>query len=117
MSSKRARPNYGSAYRDRIPLEDDYETVNVRSGSCAGPNGHPKDSAKTYVHSAWTIGTSWAPEDNYEYSLDTNDGWFDEALEAEVGDVMDGITVVPKQKKPRKEASVSGVTRLTIPFN
>lgn len=106
MSSKRAKRNNGGTYHDRIPLEDDYDSVNVRSGSCAGPNRHPKDSAKTYVRSAWTIGTSWAPEDNYEYALDADDGWFDEALEADVGDVMDGIPVVPKQKKPRKEASV-----------
>ena len=107
MRSKRAKRNDGRVYHERIPLEEDFESVNVWSSSCAGPNGHPKDSATTYVQSAWTIGTSWAPEDDYEYSLDADDGWFDEVVEADVCDVMEDIAAAPKQKKRRKEASVS----------
>lgn len=103
MAPKRARNDYGGSYRDRLPLEEDFETVNVRTGSCAGPNKHPKDSGRSYVRSAWTVGTSWAPEESYEYALDADDGWFDEVLE---GDVMDEIIVVPKQKKQRSLASV-----------
>ena len=106
MSSKRAKRNNGSVYRDRIPLEDDYESVSVRTGSRAGPNGYWKDSAKTYVRSAWTVGTNWAPEDDYEYALDEDDVWFDEVLEVDVGEVLDTVAVAPKQKKPQKEASV-----------
>ena len=106
MRSKCAKRNDGRVYHERIPLEEDYEIVSIRSGSCAGPNGHPKDSASTYILSAWTIGTSWAPEDDYKYSLDADDGWFDEAVEADVGDIMEGIAAAPKKKRQQKEASV-----------
>ncbi len=110
MPSKRKKEDYGNIYRDRVPLEDDYETVSVWSAS-RGPNGYAKGLPRVYLPSAWTAGAAWAPEDSLEYSLDEDDAWFDEALEADVGDVMDGIAAKPKQKKSSKQ--VSQVTLVT----
>lgn len=105
--SKRQRSQYGGSHRELVPLENDFETINFRTGSCAGPNGHPKESGRSYVASVWTVGNSWAPEESYDYSLDANDGWFDEVLEADVADVMEAA-VAPKQKiKTRSQVSVS----------
>ena len=101
---KRSKNAYGCSTRKRLPLEEDFETVIFRTASRTGPNGHPKELASSYVRSAWTVGTSWAPEDNYEFALDADEEWFDEVL---VGDVMDEIAAVPKQKKLRSSASVS----------
>ena len=96
--SKRQRSQYGGSHRELIPLEEDFETVNFRTASCTGPNNHPKESERSYIHSAWTVGSSWAPEENFEYSLDDDPGWYDEVLEADIGDVMQA-TVAPKKKK------------------
>lgn len=103
--SKRQKSQYGGSYRELIPLEEDFETVNFRTGSCAGPNNHPKESERLHLRSAWTVGTSWAPEESFEYSLDADNEWFDEVLEADLGDVI-GATTAPKQKKKRSQVSV-----------
>lgn len=94
----------GGSYHDRIPLDDDFEVLKARTVS-SGPNNIPIETTKSIRSSTWTFGSSWAPDDDLEYSLDPDDGWYDEVLEADVGDVL-GDVIVPKKKKKRSEASV-----------
>lgn len=92
----------GGSYHDRIPLDDDFEVVKARTVS-SGPNNIPIETTGSIFPSTWTFGNNWAPDDDLEYSLDPDDGWYDEVLEADVGDVMEEV---PKKKKKRSEASV-----------
>lgn len=104
--SKRNRAHFGGTYHDRIPIEDDYETVQAHTASrTASTHTAALDLGNFAVPSPWTIGTSWAPEERDDFCLDPNDEWYDEAVEADVGDVMDDI-VAPKAKKKRSQASV-----------
>ncbi|KJA18008.1 hypothetical protein HYPSUDRAFT_115767, partial [Hypholoma sublateritium FD-334 SS-4] len=99
-----AAKSTGGSYHDRIPLEDDYEVLKARTVS-SGPNNMPIETATSILPLTWTFGNSWAPDDDLEYSLDPDDGWYDEVLEADVGDVMEKV-MMAKGKKKRSEASV-----------
>lgn len=103
--SQRRKSQFGGSYHDRIPLEDDYEVVQARTASLTSRNG-PINSQVSSLPLPWTIGSSWAPEESFEFSLDPSDEWFDETLDANVEDVMDHI-IIPKAKNKRSEASVS----------
>lgn len=109
----RAEPR---VYRNRIPLEDDFEVVQARTSSLVGQGRLPKDSTRSDLRgkTTWTVGSSWAPEDDPELSLDPNDEWFNEAIEADVGDIIDGSTppklTSAKQKVKRSLASVRYLT-------
>lgn len=96
--------NTGGSYHDRIPLEDDFEVLKARTVT-SGPNNIPIEAVQLIPSSTWTFGSSWAPDDDLEYSLDPDDGWYDEVLEADVGDVMEEA-MAPRKKKKRSEASV-----------
>lgn len=102
--SKRARFQYGGSYHDRIPLEEDYEVVQARTASLTSRQT-AVDSERDTLPSTWTIGASWAPEENFEYSLDADGGWYDEALYANIEDIMGDIYIF-KPKKRRSQASV-----------
>lgn len=102
--SKRSRFRYGGSYHDRIPIEEDFEIVHARTASLTSRNA-AVDTERDALRSSWTVGSSWAPEESFEYSLDPNDGWYDEALYANVEDVMENI-LIPKAKKKRSHASV-----------
>ena len=102
--SKRSKIRIG-IYRDAIPLEDDFEVIEARTASLKGPNNTASISAQYSVNLPWTLGTGWAPEESHEYSLDPDNGWFDEVLEADVGDIM-GHVSLPKKKRHRGQASV-----------
>lgn len=103
--SQRRTSQFGGSYHDRIPLEDDYEVVQARTASLTSRNG-AINSQVSSLPLPWTIGTNWAPEENFEFSLDPNDDWFDETLDANVEDIMDHI-IIPKTKNKRSDASVS----------
>ncbi len=99
--------SFGGSYHDRIPLENDFEVIKARTAS-SGPNRMPIETATTILPSTWTFGSSWAPEDDPEYALDPDGEWYDEVLEADVGDVLEEAEVEePKKKKKRSEVSVS----------
>ena len=64
----------------------------------------------------WNVGKSWAPPDDPQLALDTDDSWYEEEMEAEIGEVMggmdagmDALSLKPgtTKKKKRSEASVS----------
>lgn len=99
------------AYRDRIPLEDDYEVVQARTSRLSGQGRLPTESARSPLRgrTTWTVGTTWAPEDDPELDLDPNDGWYDEVMDADVGDLLDGR---PQQDpaKPRARRSQASVS-------
>lgn len=102
--SIRNRERVGGSYHDRIPLEDDFETVQARTASLTS-RGAAVDLDVSSLPSPWTVGSSWAPEESYEFSLDPDDGWYDEAIEANIGDVMENV-ISPKLKKRRTHVSV-----------
>lgn len=102
--AKRSRFRYGGSYHDRIPIEEDFEVVHARTASLTSRNT-AVDTERDTLPSAWTVGSTWAPEESFEYSLDPDDGWYDEALYANVEDVMEDV-LIPKAKKKRSHASV-----------
>lgn len=104
-SSRRRNARIGGTYRDRIPLEEDFEVVQARTASRTTFSRTAVDLGSFSVPSPWTVGSSWAPEENDDFSLDPDGEWYDEALEADVGDVMESI-VFFKAKKKRSQASV-----------
>ncbi len=103
--SKRRRDNFGGTYHDRIPIEDDYETVQAQTASRTAFNHTAAVDLDSFsVPSPWTIGSSWAPEERDDFCLDPDNEWYDETVEAEIGDVMKEMET-PKVKK-RSQASV-----------
>ncbi len=103
--SKRARSQYGGSYRDRIPLEDDYDIVKARTEAISGPTYLPVQVGRSVWSSSWTIGASWAPEESLEFSLDPDRDQYDAVVDADLADVMEEL-VAPKKKKKRSQASV-----------
>lgn len=101
-----------NVHMDRIPLEDDFEVVQARTSSLRGPGHLPTDSARWPMkgHTSWTVGDTWAPEDDLELALDPHDGWFDEEMEADIGEVMDMPTVDVNRKQRRKKSHISVTT-------
>lgn len=103
-STRRNQVRFGGSYHDRIPLEDDFEVIQVRTASLTTRND-PYTSETTLLPLPWTVGSSWAPEESSEFALDPDEGWFDEVLEANVEDVMEQAAT-PKVKKKRSHVSV-----------
>lgn len=109
MARRSSRPSaaqFGGSYHDRIPLEDDYETITFRNTSLSGPNSLPTAAYRSSVSTAWTIGDNWAPEDSCDFSLDPDNGWYDEVVEADICDVMEELVVPKKSRKKRSHISV-----------
>lgn len=79
--------------------------VSARTASLSGPNSLPMTTDRSSASSSWTFGDSWAPEESYEFSLDPDDAWYDEALDADIGAVMEELAIPPRRRK-RSEASV-----------
>lgn len=106
-ASRRKRDNFGGSYHDRIPIEDDYETVQAQTASRSAFNHTAALSLDNFsVPSPWTVGSSWAPEEREDFCLDPNDEWYDETVEAEIGDVMEEMAA-PKAKKKKKRSQAS----------
>lgn len=110
-TSKRNTVHFGSAYLDRIPLEEDFEAVQAHTTSRTAFNHAAADLRSFPVPSPWTIGRSWAPEESTEFSLDPDAEWYDEALEANIADVMESIEI-PSTRRRRSQASVSEVSEI-----
>ena len=116
MTTRPSRPSkvrFGGSYDDRIPLEEDFETVSARTGSLSGPNNFPMNTDRSSVSSSWTYGDSWAPEDSDDFSLDPDQGWYDEAVEADIADVMEEL-VIPQRRRNRSQASVCTISNMHI---
>lgn len=104
---KRTQANTGAVYHDRIPMEDDYETVQAHTASRTAFNHTAALDLGDYsVPSPWTVGTSWAPEERDDFCLDPNEEWYDETVEAEIGDVMEKMEAPKAKLKKRSQASV-----------
>lgn len=102
--STRKQVQFGGHYHDRIPLEDDFEVVQVRTAALTLRN-NAYNTETTCLPLQWTIGSSWAPDESAEYSLNPDDEWFDEVLEANVEDIMHQV-VTPKAKRKCSQISV-----------
>lgn len=97
----------------RIPLEDDYEVVQARTSSLRWNTNLPVDSARDQLRgfTSWDVGSSWAPEDDPEFTLDQNSEEHDRELERELGDVLKKLSEKEKnaKKKKRKTRSQASV--------
>lgn len=102
---KRKRELVGGSYHDRIPLENDFEVVQARTVSLTSRKAAINLDVSS-MPSPWTVGSSWAPEDNFEFSLDPDDGWYDEAVEINIEDLIEQVAAV-KPKKQKTHVSVS----------
>ncbi len=109
---KQKLPKTGRVYRDRIPLEEDFEVMRFRTASRSGPNNITIETGRTSLSSPWTIGSSWAPEDSLEFSLDPDDGWYNEALEADIVDTK--IRTWLSTRRRKGQASVRRMLGLTF---
>ena len=110
---KQRLPKTGRVYRDWIHLEEDFEVLRVRTASRSGPNNIAVETGRTSIPLPWTVGSSWAPEDNLEFSLDPDDEWYNEALEADIVNTEDKDVVIHEKKKKWSQASVCCVLGLT----
>lgn len=94
----------------RVPLDDDFEVVQARTSSLRGPGGTTAEGARSPLKgcTTWTVGASWAPEDDPEFSLDTDSEEHDDEMARGIGDVLDKADASegPKKKK-RSEVLVS----------
>lgn len=79
---KRAKTSH---YRDRIPLEDDYEVIHARSAHLTSRN-MPTDSARSPMkgRTSWTFGNLWAPDDDEELALDETDEMYNAEVAADI---------------------------------
>lgn len=103
--AKRVKSQFGGSYRDRIPLDDDFDIVKARTEAISGPTYLPAQAGRSVWSSSWTIGASWAPEESFEFSLDPDHAQYDAVVDADLADVMDEL-VAPKKKGKRSQASV-----------
>ena len=102
--SKRARSQFGGFSHDRVPLENDFHIIKARTEGNSGTTYLPMHSGKSVWSSPWTTGSSWEPEENYEFSLDPDHIQYDAVVDAELADVMEELPT--KKKKKRSQASV-----------
>ena len=105
-----------SHYRDRIPLDDDYEIIHSRSSHLTSRN-IPVDSARSPMkgRTSWTVGNRWAPDDDEELALDETDAQYNAQISADVFDsVATSVDERPKRKRKRVRSriSVRAVARL-----
>lgn len=106
------RPRLGpSTYHDRIPLENDFEVLHARTSALTGPGRFPTDTARSPLkgRTTWTIGDTWAPEDDPEFSLDPDGECFDEEMDADIGDIINAVDsqAGTATRPQRSKASVS----------
>jgi hypothetical protein len=85
--SKRAR--FGGAFRDAVPLPDDYSIVHAREGRFKriGNGVLPALTERTTHHehdTAWSTATSWTPFDDPDFALDPNGDSYNDVLSREV---------------------------------
>ncbi|KJA13561.1 hypothetical protein HYPSUDRAFT_151472 [Hypholoma sublateritium FD-334 SS-4] len=120
LPNKRRRLRTGGVYRDRIPLENDFEVVKARTASRSGPNNLLVETDRTSFAPSWLVGTSWAPEDNLEFSLDPDHEWYDEVLEADVVEALklDDTAPFANKKKRSHVSRVEGILygKLYVPI-
>ncbi len=86
-------------------LRDNFDVIEARTTSLRGPNKTASNTNQYVVDLPWTLGTSWAPEESHEYTLDPDNEWYDEVLEADVGDVMANV-LLPTKQRVRSQTSV-----------
>lgn len=113
LPPKRSQPH---VYRDRLDLADDFEVLHSRISSTAEHGRHINDSERIPLRGTkWTIGTEWAPRDDPDLDLDTDDDEYEDAMDADLTQVVkDSEAAKIKMaeeakaaKKKRSETSVS----------
>lgn len=102
FKSGRSKRTKTSHRFDRIPLEDDFEVIHARTAHLTSRN-EPVDSSRSPLKglTMWTIGNSWAPDDDEELALDDTDMLYNEELMANVFDSRPTKvhSVRPKRKR------------------
>ena len=102
--SKRARSQFGGFTHDRVPLEEDFDTIKARTEGKSSTTYLPVHAGKSLWNSPWTTGSSWEPEENYEFSLDPDHVQYKAVVDAELADMLEELPM--KKKKKRSQASV-----------
>ena len=96
--SKRARSQFGGFSHDRVPLENDFHIIKARTEGRTSSGYLPVHSGKSVWSSPWTTGSSWEPEENYEFSLDPDHIQYDSVVDAELADVIEYLPTKNKKK-------------------
>ena len=109
---KRARLNAGSAYRDQLPIQDDFDAIHTREGRLRrvgnGVLTAPVSRDVQLTSDSWKEKSSWVPTDDPEYGLDPIGDWYDEVVEMPVmADGLVGPSEKPRKKKTRSLVAVS----------
>ncbi len=98
-----------------IPLEEDFEVVRAHTASL-NSRQTAIDSEMLIVPSPWTVGSDWAPEDNFEFSLDPDAGWYNEAVDANIEDLIEHWQL-PKTKPKKRKTHVSVCESFIFVYN
>ena len=97
------------AYHDAVPFGDDYDVVHShkifwRQVGSTSHTAHAECSAQP--NTSWDSTTSWAPFNDPNYALDTDEGWYNDTLEADVMEDILAQQVPLPQKKKQSRVSV-----------
>ncbi|KAF9470561.1 hypothetical protein BDN70DRAFT_902008 [Pholiota conissans] len=69
---------------DRISIQDDIEVVHSRSSRLTRNVAYEGARSPLKGRTTWTVGSTWAPEDDNDLALDESCDWFDKELNAGV---------------------------------
>ena len=110
LRSGRNKRSKSSHHFDRIPLEDDFEVIHARSSQLSYRNA-PIDLSRSPLKgvTTWSVGGSWAPDDDEELALDETDELYNKEVMADIFDSRPtkAHSVRPKRKRPiRSQISV-----------
>lgn len=115
---KNSQRHASNIRRLRVPLDDDFEVVQARTSSLRGPGGTTAEGARSPLkgRTTWTVGSSWAPEDDPEFSLDSDSERHDDELKKDLGAVLDKAQASKgkQKKKKRSEVSVSSMNYIVF---
>lgn len=96
--------------RHRVDLEDDFEVIQARTSSLTG-RGRITEGPKSPLkgRTTWTVGESWAPDDDSEFDLDSDSEGYDEEVEIGLERALppESREEEPSKKKAKTQASVS----------
>lgn len=108
-------------YRDRLDLPDDFEVLHSRIASTTDRGRHANDSDRFPLRGTkWTIGTEWAPKDDPELDLDTDDDGYEDAMDADLAQVVKDseaakIKMAEEAKEAKKKRSETSVSSSSSP--
>jgi len=110
------RPRTDHTYYDSVPLPQDFDFVYSSEADVRRPghvNRTERSSQPTAVNS-WNSAATWVTPDDPEFALDPDSQWYDEAVEADLGEQRErpAATSTKKKRKVNSYVSVSSSRRL-----